>query len=80
MIHSFRSKKFAAVILQVLGAVSILLGLAGEFTIASCAPRISMCVRVYSLDLLAVVAGIVAIGLGVKLTRKLSGSHLKNGN
>jgi hypothetical protein len=63
------------VILQVLGAVSVLLGLAGEFTQTGCAPRAPLCVRVYTLDLLAVIAGIIAIGWGTKLTRELSGSH-----
>lgn len=33
------------------------------------------CIRVYSLDLLAVTAGTIVIGVGIKLIRELSGLH-----
>ena len=75
MIYGVSSKKFVAVIFLIAGAVSVLLGLWGEFTFVSCGPRALTCIRVYSLDLLAVLAGTIVIGVGIKLIRELSGSH-----
>ncbi len=78
MIHGFRSKKVVVAILLVLGIVSVILGFAGEFTFSGCGPPgpgPGSCVRVYTLDLLAVLAGTIAIGVGIKFTRELSGSH-----
>ena len=75
MIYGVSSKKFAAVIFLIVGAVSVLLGLWGEFTFVGCGPGALTCIRVYSLDLLAVMAGTIVIGVGVKLIRELSCSY-----
>ena len=74
LIHGV-SSKVVPVILLILGAVSVLLGFAAEFTFVSCGPGVLTCIRVYSLDLLAVMAGTIVIGVGIKLIRELSGSH-----
>ena len=75
LIYGVSSKKFVGVVFLIVGAVSVLLGLWGEFTFVSCGPRALTCIRVYSLDLLAVLAGTIVIGVGIKLIRELSGSH-----
>jgi len=75
LIYGVSSKKFVAVIFLIVGAVSVLLGLWGEFTFVSCGPRALTCIRVSSLDLLAVLAGTIVIGVGIKLIRELSGPH-----
>ncbi|TMI29282.1 hypothetical protein E6H27_08595 [Candidatus Bathyarchaeota archaeon] len=75
LIYGVSSKKFVAVIFLIVGAVSVLLGLWGEFTFVSCGPGALTCIRVYSLDLLAVTAGTIVTGVGIKLIRELSGSH-----
>ena len=69
LIYGVSSKKFVAVIFLIVGDVSVLLGLWGEFTFVSCGPRALTCIRVYSLDLLAVLAGTIVIGVGIKLIR-----------
>ena len=75
MIYSISSEKVVAAVFLIIGAVSVLLGLWGEFTFVSCGPGALTCIRVYSLDLLAVMAGTIVIGVGIKLIRELSGSH-----
>ena len=75
LIYSISSEKVVAAVFLIIGAVSVLLGLWGEFTFVSCGPGALTCIRVYSLDLLAVMAGTIVIGVGIKLIRELSGSH-----
>jgi len=50
LIYGVTSKKFVAVLLLIVGAVSVLLGLWGEFTFVSYGPGALTCIRVYSMD------------------------------
>lgn len=71
MLLSIRSKKLVSVALFVLGAVLNPLGLDNEFTFNGCGPGASLCVRVYSLDLSAILIGAITIGVGIRLIRQL---------
>lgn len=75
MIQDSPSKKFVSMVLPVVGAVFVLLGLLGAFTFTGCGPGALTCVRVYSLDILTVVAGTIAVVVGIRLNRGRSGSR-----
>ena len=70
MPSNFVTGKFLGWVLLIAGPVMVFLGYEDTFSFTGCGPGAISCIRVYSLDLLIAILGLVAIAAGIfMLTR-----------